>query len=76
MAKKIEEQLYNLYTKSNVIIKDITANTSIDDFIELLGIPNYTFLVGFCYDCYHHGAYKVYLFYHCKFVSFNRDHIL
>ena len=44
MAKKIEEQLYNLYTKSNVIIKDITANTSIDDFIELLGIPNYTFL--------------------------------
>lgn len=41
-GEKIEEQLYNLYTKSNVITKDITvSNISIDDFIQLLGVPNY-----------------------------------
>ena len=41
-GEKIEEQLYNLYTKSNVITKDITvSNISIDNFIRLLGVPNY-----------------------------------
>lgn len=41
-GERLEEQLYNLYTKSEVITKDITlSNISIDDFIQLLGIPNY-----------------------------------
>lgn len=41
-GNRLEEQLYNLYTKSEVITKDITlSNISIDDFIQLIGIPNY-----------------------------------
>ena len=49
-GEKIEEQLYNLYTKSNVITKDITvSNISVDDFIQLLGVPNYN-LASFSTD--------------------------
>lgn len=41
-GEKLDEQLYNLYTKSNIVTKDITvSNISIDDFIQLLGVPNY-----------------------------------
>ena len=47
---RLEEQLYNFYTKSEVITKDITlSNISIDDFIQLLGIPNYN-IVNFPTD--------------------------
>lgn len=49
-GEKLEEQLYNLYTKSEVITKDITLNNiSVDDFIQLLGIPNYN-IVNFSTD--------------------------
>ncbi len=49
-GEKTDEQLYNLYTKSNVITKDITvSNFSIDDLIQLLGVPNYN-LANFSSD--------------------------
>jgi len=39
---KTNELLYNLYTKSNLITKDITISKfSIDSLIQLLGVPNY-----------------------------------
>ena len=41
-GEKLDEQLYNLYTKSNIVAKDITLNNfSIDNFIQVLGDPNY-----------------------------------
>lgn len=41
-GEKLEEQLYNLYTKSNVITKSTSiANFSIDNLIQNLGDPNY-----------------------------------
>ncbi len=41
-GEKLDEQLYNLYTKSNIVTKDITLNNfSIDNFIQVLGDPNY-----------------------------------
>jgi hypothetical protein len=41
-GNRTDEQLYNLYTKSNIIAKDITvSNVAIDDLIQLLGNPNY-----------------------------------
>ena len=41
-GEKLDEQLYNLYTKSNIVTKDTTLNNfSIDNFIQILGDPNY-----------------------------------
>lgn len=41
-GEKLDEQLYNLYTKSEIVSKDITLNNfSIDDFIQTLSDPNY-----------------------------------
>ena len=41
-GEKLDEQLYNLYTKSNVITKDITLSKfSIDSLIQELGATNY-----------------------------------
>ncbi len=41
-GEKLDEQLYNLYTKSNIVTKDTTVNNfSIDNFIQVLGDPNY-----------------------------------
>jgi hypothetical protein len=41
-GEKLDEQLYNLYTKSNIVTKDTTLNNfSIDNFIQTLGDPNY-----------------------------------
>lgn len=49
-GEKLNEQLYNLYTKSNIVAKDITLNNfSIDNFIQLLGDPNYN-IVSFSDD--------------------------
>jgi hypothetical protein len=39
---KLNEQLYNLYTKSNVVTKDITLSSlSIDNLIQEMGVANY-----------------------------------
>ena len=41
-GEKIKEQLYNFYTKSNIIANGITvSNISIDNFIKILSAPNY-----------------------------------
>ncbi len=41
-GEKLDEQLYNLYTKSNIVTKDTKLNDfSIDNFIQILGDPNY-----------------------------------
>ncbi len=38
----LEEQLYNLYTKSNIFAKDITiSNFSIDNFVQIASAPDY-----------------------------------
>ncbi len=42
---KLNEQLYNLYTRSNVVTKNIELhNFSIDDLIQKMGIVNYNAL--------------------------------
>ncbi len=45
-GEKLDEQLYNLYTKSNIITKDITLSKfSIDNLIQELGATNYNIRV-------------------------------
>jgi len=47
---KLDEQLYNLYTKSNLVTKNITlGNFSIDEFVQKIGVANYN-TQGFKYD--------------------------
>jgi len=42
---ELKEQLYNLYTRSNVVTKDIVLqNFSIDDLIQAMGAVNYNIL--------------------------------
>ncbi|MDP5083285.1 MAG: AsmA-like C-terminal region-containing protein, partial [Rickettsiaceae bacterium] len=42
---KLDEQLYNLYTRSNVVTKDIVLqNFSIDNLIQEMGVANYNVL--------------------------------
>jgi hypothetical protein len=44
-GNRTDEQLYNLYTKSDILAKDITvSNISIDELIQLLGNPNYNII--------------------------------
>jgi hypothetical protein len=41
-GNSLEEQLYNLYTKSNIVTKDITvSNFSIDEIVQAAAAPDY-----------------------------------
>ena len=41
-GNSLEEQLYNLYTKSDILAKNITINNfSIDNLIQAVSSPNY-----------------------------------
>ena len=41
-GEKLNEQLYNLYTRADLITKDITlGNISIDDFVQKISVSNY-----------------------------------